>query len=300
MKAVRVVFAVVLLVLVVAPRLPAQDSIAAARDLYAGAAYEDALTMLGRLKGANDMAGADARAVDQYRAFCLLALGRQADAERAIEEVVNADAYYQPGEAEVSPRVRTAFRAVRQRMLPGIIQQKYAMAKATYDRKEWAAAADQFTKVLTLIDDPDMDAAKKEALGDLKTLAAGFLDLAKTAATPPPPPKPQPPPPPATPPPPAVYSTDDPAVVPPVVIRQDMPPYPRLAVPTQPTRMRGLLELIIAEDGSVESAVLRRAISRLYDDLLLAAAKRWKYQPATREGKPVKFRKVIDISIDTR
>ncbi len=300
MRAVRVVGIAVLLVLVVAPRLPAQDSIAAARDLYAGAAYEDALNMLGRLKAAGDGSGTDTRAVDQYRAFCLLALGRQAEAERAIEEVVNADAYYQPGEAEVSPRVRSAFRAVRQRVLPGIVQQKYAMAKATYDRKEWAAAADQFARVLALIDDPDMEPAKKESLSDLKTLATGFLDLAKAAAAPPPPPKPQPPPQPAAPPPPAIFSTDDPAVVAPVVIRQDMPPYPRLAVPSQQVRMRGLLEVIIAEDGLVESVVLRRPISKLYDDMLLSAARRWKYQPATREGKPVKFRKVIDIAIETR
>jgi hypothetical protein len=239
--------------------------------------------------------------VDQYRAFCLLALGRQADAERAIEEVVNGDAYYQPGEGDVSPRVRTAFRTVRQRVLPGIVQQRYSMARATYDRKEWAAAADQFAKVIALIDDPDMEPAKKESLGDLKTLAAGFLDLARTAATPPPPPKPQPPPQPVAPPPPSIYSADDPGVVAPVTVRQDMPPFPRLALPMgQPMRMHGLLEVLIAEDGSVENAILRRPISKLYDDPLLAAAKRWKYQPATKEGKAVKYRKVIDVAIDAR
>ena len=53
----------------------AQDSFAAARDLYASAAYDDALMVLNRL----DISGrppADRLQVNQYRAFCLLALRR--------------------------------------------------------------------------------------------------------------------------------------------------------------------------------------------------------------------------------
>src|SRR5450759_2474700 len=128
-----------------------QESLAAARDLYASAAYEDALAVLNRLPPANRVAD-DARAIDQYRAFCLLALGRTAEAEHAIEAVISGEPMYQPA-GEVSPRVRTAFSDVRRRMLPAIIQQQYAQAKAAFDRKEFAAAADRFAKVLDALAD---------------------------------------------------------------------------------------------------------------------------------------------------
>src|SRR5262245_59852852 len=99
-----------------------QDSVAAARDLYASAAYEDALAVLNRLPGAGRPAE-EQRAIEQYRAFCLLALGRTGEAERAIETVVTAAPMYRPT-TDLSPRVRAAFSDVRKRLLPGIIQQR--------------------------------------------------------------------------------------------------------------------------------------------------------------------------------
>src|SRR6185436_9109928 len=105
-----------------------EDLLSAARDLYAAANYEDALVVLNKLLNQSPH-GEDGSAIEQYRAFCLLALGRSADAQQAIEAVVSATPSYQPSGAEVSPRVRSAFSDVRRRMLPGIIQQKYASAK---------------------------------------------------------------------------------------------------------------------------------------------------------------------------
>ena len=86
----------------------ADDSIAAARDLYASAAYEDALAVLNRLRAAGQT-GHDAEAVEEYRAFCLLALGRSTEAQDAIAAVVTAEPSFNPSGAEVSPRIRTAF-----------------------------------------------------------------------------------------------------------------------------------------------------------------------------------------------
>src|SRR5882672_12843238 len=121
-----------------AARLPAaasaDDTLAAARDLYASAAYEDALAVLSRLRpDGRD----ESKAIEQIRAFCLLALGRAAEAEKAIEAVVAAEPTYHPSDTDVSPRVRSAFSDVRRRMLPTIIQQKYAVAKAAYERREF-------------------------------------------------------------------------------------------------------------------------------------------------------------------
>src|ERR1700682_4721523 len=65
----------------------AEDSLSSARDLYAAAAYEDALAALDRLR-AGGVRVDENRAVDQYRAFCLLALGKSTEAAQAIEAVV--------------------------------------------------------------------------------------------------------------------------------------------------------------------------------------------------------------------
>src|SRR5437867_3452149 len=67
-----------MIVLTSAPAGAAQDSLVVARDLYTAAAYEDALKVLDGLK-VSQQSAADSRSIEQYRAFCLIALGRKAD-----------------------------------------------------------------------------------------------------------------------------------------------------------------------------------------------------------------------------
>jgi TonB family protein len=279
-------------------RVGAQDAdLTAARDLYASAAYDDALTVLNRLRS-SDHPASQARAIEQYRAFCFLALGRPADAEQAIEAVVAAEPSYQPGESDASPRIRSAFTSVRRRMLPSIIQQKYAQAKAAFDRKEFSAAADGFTQVLSALADQDVAAeAKQPPLSDLRTLAGGFQELAAKAAAPPPPPPappvvapPPPPPPPAAP---RIYTGGESGIVMPSVINQTLPPFPgQVVIPRN-----GRLEIVIDESGAVESANMTASVTQNYDAMVVAAARNWRYKPATLNGVPVKFRKTVQINI---
>jgi TonB family protein len=283
------------LLLVVTMFAVGEDSLAAARELYASAAYEDALAVLSKLPETNR--ADEAQVVEQYRALCLLALGRTVEAERAIEAVVNRDPAYRPA-TDVSPRVRTAFSDVRRRMLPTFIQQRYAGAKAAFDRKEFAIAEAEFTQMLEAMTDPDVEtAASQPPLADLRTLAAGFRDLAVSAAAPPPPPPPPAPEPPAPPAPlPAPrssYSSVDTNVVPPVTVRQDLPAFPGQILISK----NGLIEVLIDETGAVESITIRQSVSPQYDNLALAAAKGWRYRPATLDGAPVKFRKAVQITV---
>ena len=269
-------------------RLSAQDTLTMARDLYASAAYEDALAVLNRLRNADHTVD-DGRAIEQYRAFCLLALGRVDEAEQAIEAVVAAQPSYHPSESEVSPRLRSRFTEVRRRMLPTIIQDRYALAKAAYDRKEYAAAAQGFKATLEMMADPDLGAAASQApLSDLRTLAQGFHELsAKAAAPPPPPPVPQPMAQPMV----RIYSAEDVNVVPPLALRQVFPPFPARLVPPG----QGVVEVVVDETGIVESAALRQAVNPQYDAIVLGAAKTWLYKPASLNGVPVKYRKMIQV-----
>ena len=182
-------------------------------------------------------------------------------------------------------------------MLPSIIQQKYATAKAAYDRKEFAAAAEGFTQVLNALADPDVASeARQPPLSDLRTLAGGFQELA-VKATPPPPLAvvapvaiPVPPPAPAAP---RIYTGGETGVVPPVVVNQTLPPFPgQVIIPRG-----GKLEVIIDEIGAVESATMTGSVTPNYDQVVLAATKTWRYKPATMNGMPVKFRKTVQINI---
>jgi TonB family protein len=277
-----------------------QDQLSAARDLYASAAYEDALAVLNRVSETS-RPPEEARALSQYRVFCLLALNRTAEAERAIEALVTRDPTYVPPASEMSPRVRTAFLDVRRRIMPNIIQQSYAQAKGAYDRREFDIAAAGFGRVLEVMSDPDLAAVYGQPpLADLRTLAGGFRDLAVNAATPPP--LPVAPPPPAAAPaaapivvqPPRIYTSSDPGVTPPQVIRQDLPGFTgALLMPRQ-----GAIEVTINEAGVVEFARIRQSVTTAYDGQALRAAQNWRYAPAMLEGKPVKYKKLVQVTVN--
>ena len=273
----------------------AADSLSNARDLYAAAAYEDALRMLERLESGEGGAGPEAASVAEVRAYCLLALGRSADASSAIAVVVSADPTYRPSGADASPRVRAAFSEVRRKMLPAIVQKQYGTAKAAFDAKEFAAARDGFAALLNALADPDLaDAAAQPPLSDLRTLAGGFRDLAASAAVPPPiAARTQPI---------AVsaaaldsriFTADDTRVTPPVVTRQSLPNFVMQGVAPR----NGVLELLIDEHGDVEEAVLRAGVTPRYDQQLLSAAREWRYTPATLDGKPVRYRKLVQVTV---
>jgi TonB family protein len=275
------------------------NDLSAARDLYASAAYDEALTVLNRLRS-SDHPTTDSRAIEQYRAFCLLALGRSADAEQAIEAVVAAEPTYHPGDSDVAPRIRAMFTDVRRRMLPTIIQQKYTQAKAAFDRKDFASAATGFSQVLVTMADSDLAAeAARPPLSDIRTLAVGFEELSAKAAAPPPPPLapvsvPAPVATPSAPPaPPRIYSADDANVVPPAAINQALPTFRGVS----PIQRVGRIEVVIDETGAVELAVMSVSVTAAYDKIALAAARAWRYTPATVNGRPVKFRKVVQITV---
>jgi hypothetical protein len=57
------------------------------------------------------------------------------------------------------------------------------------------------------------------------------------------------------------------------------------------------MDVVIDESGLVMASSMRSPVSPLYDSHALAAAKGWRYRPATLNGAPVKYRKTIQIAI---
>ena len=268
------------------------------RELYASASFDEALTLLDRL--ARTQPETDVAEVQRYRALCLLALNRTAEAQAALEIVLSRDPLYQLSEGDAPPRMRAAFSAVRRRLLPKVTEQLYASAKLSFDRKEYALASTQFSDLIRFLDDPD--ARELSGLTEFRTLAAGFRDLSLAAqAT-----IAKLEPPPATAPAARVSAASAPAVnppppvppsgvlVPPVILKQQMPLWLGMSE-FLPRGGRGRIRIIVDDQGGVEEARIVEPVHTVYDALLLSAARTWKYEPATLDGKPVRYMKVIEV-----
>jgi hypothetical protein len=105
----------------------AENPMATVRELYASAAYEDALALVDNLVP-GDKSAEERQSMALYRVLCLVALSRTADADRALETLVLREPLYRPASEDVPPRVRAAFVDARRRLLPGLIQQHYQHA----------------------------------------------------------------------------------------------------------------------------------------------------------------------------
>jgi TonB family protein len=279
------------IVLLLAATAAAQDPLTHARSLYESAAYEEALSEFGRLKvDANATAVAE---IDRYRALCLMALSRPSEADKVIESIVTNDPLYLPAATDAAPRVRAAFSAVRQRVLPGVARQLYVDAKSLFDRKAYPEAARALEKTVHVID--NIEGASQSDLSDLRMLAAGFLDLSRASlrATEPPAaektaaaaPKPEP----------ATVSAPFPVSTNLVVLKQDLPPLPFSLTAAGKQEYRGSIEVAIDQAGKVTDVRLLQSVHALYDPMLLNAAREWSYEPPRIAGKPTASRKRVEI-----
>jgi tetratricopeptide (TPR) repeat protein len=92
-----------------------------------------------------------------------------------------------------------------------------------------------------------------------------------------------------------VYSALDRDVTPPVEQRRVMPRWAPSDRTLTRTSYSGLLEIVIDETGFVSSASLVESVTPLYDEALTRATRSWRYVPAKRAGKPVRYRQVLEI-----
>ena len=105
-----------ILVLSVSSSAAAQATEVDFKALYAAAEYDKALDVVGSL---------DTLEAQQYRALCLLALGRTVDAGTAIESLVNASPTFIPSSEDAPPRFVELVTKVRQKLLPTIARRVF-------------------------------------------------------------------------------------------------------------------------------------------------------------------------------
>ena len=91
-----------------------------------------------------------------------------------------------------------------------------------------------------------------------------------------------------------MYTVDDAGVTPPVVISQRMPSMtPELMRVTKALNTGAVIEVVIDEKGDVLEANVRKSLNASFDNLIVGAARRWKYRPAMKDGVPVRYIKTL-------
>jgi TonB family protein len=84
-------------------------------------------------------------------------------------------------------------------------------------------------------------------------------------------------------------------VLPPVAVSTPEPAYPSAG---SKARMQGIetLRVIVGVDGNVHDPRIVKSLSPAFDAESIAAVQRWKFKPASRDGKPVAV--IMNIEVD--
>jgi TonB family protein len=297
--------ALVVALLVTLSVVTAQDDrLRTARDLYASAAYDEALAELTRV-GSSAATPTMVRETDAYRAFCLVALGRAAEAQEVAESLVRSDPSLSIDQfPDASPRIATMFAAVRRRVLPQLIKDEYRIARARAI-DDPADAKSRLLHVRELLGVAEQIGVLDETLADMRMLVDGFLELARAA---------EPNNPPAAPPagdagsPPAAAAASPPApllstaadagVTAPTAVYQPQPNVPPALLDLVRRLHRpATIDVVINERGTVDDVTVTKSVSAAYDALIVATARTWRYKPALKDGVPVRFVSAVVINV---
>jgi TonB family protein len=84
-------------------------------------------------------------------------------------------------------------------------------------------------------------------------------------------------------------------IVQPVLIHRVNPEYPEVA---KKARIQGvvILEAAISNEGTVESVKVLRGVHPVLDQAAQNAVRKWRYKPATYNGRPVKVKSTVSVN----
>ena len=176
-----------------------------------------------------------------------------------------------PERAIVSPRPSGSATSRRTARMTNA-ENEFRHAQALLGSHQYADAAAGFDRVLKMIDDGAAGAAQLRWMAnEFLTLGRALAEQDAAAAA-------------------RVYTAADTNVVRPVPLGVFLPP-----PPSDPGDRRCAVQIIIDATGAVESAKLVGSRIGSRDYWWVAVAKAWRFQPATRDGRPVRFLASIPI-----
>ena len=200
--------------------------------------------------------------------------GRASAASMAFDGLVMSNPLYEPRSSDLTPEGLSAFRSSQRMLLPFIAQRQYADSMTALAAGDGERALSLARVGLAIADRriADVPAQLREQLVDLIERATAAVAVQDQI----------------------VYNEVDTDVIPPQPLTRQMPQTGPIGVP--PNRV-GTLEMIIGRDGIVENVRLHTPLNRHHERMIVSPAKAWRYRPATRNGRPVRYRILLKVNL---
>ncbi len=152
----------------------------------------------------------------------------------------------------------------------------YEDARAAFDAGDFTKAIAAGGRALALLNSLDPNDATPADLNADTTNLVALATAARTAEED------------------TVYSMGDTGVTPPRPLGRQLATTALLRRSSPPT---GRLEILVGRSGRVEMVRLEAPSNGYHDRMIVSAVKAWRYRPALRNGKPVRFNLVMSISL---
>jgi len=210
----------------------------------------------------------------ERRATELIAQGQTAQAAMVFDSLLLANPLYEPKASDISPESMAAFKSSQKLLLPVLAQRGYDRAKSALAAGDVDRALSSAREAAAILEQPAAEPA-----AHLRDDVERILDeagAARAAADE------------------IVYTRADAGVVPPRPLSRQFPATTPNGVPAHRV---GTLEMIISKDGTVDFVKLHTPLNRYHERMIVSAAKAWLYRPATKAGKPVRFRLTVTINL---
>jgi len=147
-------------------------------------------------------------------------------------------------------------------------EEGFRRAREAFERKDYGSAAAGFLSVVDVLEQGDPTLELRQIAVELAAASRALSSNVAASAM-------------------RVYTTADTNVIEPMALAY-LPPAPARGLPADQV---GVLELLIDVHGRVESAHLVGVAQHFRDRWLISAAKSWLFEPARRDGEPVRFLK---------
>jgi hypothetical protein len=208
------------------------------------------------------------------RAGALLAEGRDGEAAVILDGVVMKNPLYQPDPARFTPETLAAFQSSKRLLLPAMARRYLQEGRVALDAGDFTLAITKGERAQALLRDADIDAGSQDLSDDLASLIAQANTARTLEET-------------------RIYTSADRDVTPPRPIGRQL----SSASVSGRAPLTGRLELVVDRNGEVETVRLETPVNGYHDRMIVSAAKAWRYRPAMRKGRPVRYSMVMSITL---
>jgi hypothetical protein len=198
-----------------------------------------------------------------------------ADAQRLFDRIVLSDPLYRLSPERATPEAIAALRDSKRVLVPDIARRDLERARQAFEAGAYDRAAADATRVTRMLDDLDPGSAPPGLRDAARQLLARIESaLAREDQH--------------------IYTEADVGVMPPEALSRQLPVTP----PTGVSKGQiGTLEMLISRAGQVEAIKLHTPLNRYHERMIVSAAKAWRYKPALKDGKPVRYRLISSINL---